>query len=126
MVTNEQRHSAEMVFLNFRKSKSPYALCREILENSSSHYVLFEAAELLKSALIREWSFLMESDIISLRQYLMHYITNKELPPFVQERLLQVIAIMVKRGSVEDFGRERGNILKEVENLIVNSAHEKV
>lgn len=126
IVTNEQRHSAETIFLNFRKSKSPFVLCRQILEGSQVHYVLFEAAEVLKSALIREWSFLQESDILSLRQYLMHYITHRELPPYVQDRILQVIAIIVKRGSVDDFGRERSSILDEVERMIVDADTNKV
>lgn len=89
-------------------------------------YVLFEAAEVLKSALIREWAFLQESDILSLRQYLMHYITSKDMPAYVQDRILQVIAIIVKRGSVDDFGRERTNILSEVERMIVDSTSSKV
>lgn len=126
MVTNEQRHAAETIIINFRKSKSPYVVCREILENSQVQYIMFEAAELLKSALIREWSFLQESDIISLRQYLMHYVMNRTPSAFVQERLLQVIAIMIKRGSVEDLGQERANILSEVENLIIGADPAKV
>ncbi|KAK4871455.1 hypothetical protein RN001_016446 [Aquatica leii] len=126
VVTDEQRRSAETVFLDFRKSKLPYGLCRQILEVSQVHYVLFEAAEVLKSALIREWSCLQESDIISLRQYLIQYVSHRnDLPFFVQERILQVIAIMVKRGSVEDFGLERTSILNEVENLIINGDHTK-
>lgn len=113
--------------MNFQKSKTPYVLCRQILETSQVHYVLFEAAEVLKSALIREWSFLQESDLLSLRQYLMQYVSvRSDLPFFVKERILQVIAIMVKRGSIEDFGQERSTILGEVENLILNGDHSKV
>jgi len=53
-------------------------------------YVVFEAAGLLKDALIREWSFLQEADLISLRQYLLQYVIQKQLQPFVRERILQV------------------------------------
>uniref|UniRef100_A0A1Y1LS18 Exportin-4 n=1 Tax=Photinus pyralis TaxID=7054 RepID=A0A1Y1LS18_PHOPY len=126
IITAEQRRSAENVFLTFRKTKLPYDICRQILEHSQVDYVLFEAAEILKSALIREWVFLRESDTISLRQYLIQYVSHRvNLPFYVQERLLQVIAIMVKRGSVEDFGQERTAILTDIENLIISGDHAK-
>lgn len=112
--------------MNFRKTKSPYDVCREILETSQVQYILFESAEVLKSALIREFSYLEESYIISLRQYLLHYITSRELPAFVQDKILQVLAIMVKRSSVDDFGQERSNIINEVEQLIINGDIKKV
>ena len=81
--------------------------------------MLFETAGVLKIALIREWPMLQQSDIVSLRQYLLRYIINKPtLAPYVRERMLQVIAIIVKRGSVDDLGEERKELLNEVENLI--------
>ncbi|XP_063971922.1 exportin-4-like isoform X2 [Diachasmimorpha longicaudata] len=121
IITPEQRQSAETVFLNFRKAKSPYNLCRNILETSTVDYVLFEAAGLIKAALIREWSLLPSNDIISLRQYLLHYIINKPtLAPFVRERMLQVIAIVVKRRSVDDNGFERRDILNDVEGMVMS------
>ncbi|KAJ8962026.1 hypothetical protein NQ314_005808 [Rhamnusium bicolor] len=87
VVTNEQRHAAESIFLDFRKN----------------------------------------SDRVSLRQYLLQYVTMREVPPFVRDRILQVIAIMVKRASIDDSGRERANLLQEVENLIVNAEpHKKI
>lgn len=101
-------------------------MCKHLLETSSNDYVKFEAGEAIKCALIREWSYLNETDILQLRDYLMNYVCTKSLPSFVQERLLQVIAIMVKRASVDDFGLERRSILQDVENLIINSDTNKV
>lgn len=121
MVSSEQRHQAESVFLEFRSTKNPYQLCREILEKSSSDYVLFEAAGLLKSALIREWNLLSQSDISSLRQYLLTYLLTKDTPGFLREKLLQTIAIITKRGSIDDGGAERKALLTELEKLVLSS-----
>ncbi|CAD6221300.1 GSCOCG00005136001-RA-CDS [Cotesia congregata] len=121
IISQEQRNAAETVFLDFRKTTMPYQLCREILETSSVDYVLFESAGLIKGALVREWTLLPSADIGSLQQYLLHYIVNKPtLAPFVRERILQVIAIMVKRKSVEDSGANRGVLLNQVESMVTS------
>ncbi|XP_073955720.1 exportin-4-like [Choristoneura fumiferana] len=121
MVTSEQRHQAESVFLEFRSTKNPYQLCQEILEKSRVDYVLFEAAGLLKTALIREWTLLSENDISSLREYLLNYLLRQETPTFLREKLLQTIAIIIKRGSIDDGGRERKALLAELEKIILSS-----
>ncbi|XP_052740904.1 exportin-4 [Bicyclus anynana] len=121
LVSSEQRHQAESVFLEFRSTKNPYQLCREILEKSSSDYVLFEAASLIKTALIREWNLLSADDITSLREYLLSYLLRKEAPPFLKEKLLQTIAVIIKRGSINDGGRERKALLEELEKIILSS-----
>ncbi|XP_052755265.1 exportin-4-like [Galleria mellonella] len=121
VVSSEQRRQAESVFLEFRNTKNPYELCRDILEKSSSDQVRFEAAGLIKSALIREWSLLSENDISSLREYLLNYLLRKDSPAFVREKLLQTIAIIIKRGSIDDGGRERKSLLGELEKIILSS-----
>lgn len=127
MISTEQRQSAETIFLNFRKTRAPYQLCRQILDSNTIDYILFETVGLIKAALVQEWVTLSETDISSLRQYLLHYVLNKPtLAIYVRGRILQVIAIIIKRGSVDDFGQERGRILNEVESLIRNGDLPKV
>ena len=83
--------------------------------------VLFEAAGLLKFSLIKEWSTISEGDLKNLRTYLLTYIVQKTgLSAYVRERILQIVAIMVKRASVEDLGTDRGHILSEVEQLFLS------
>ena len=90
-------------------------------DSSSSDLVLFEAAGLLKDALIQEWKSVSEEDLKNLKTYLLNFVVQKtSLSAFVRERILLVVGIMVKRGSVEDLGVERGLILNNVEQLVVS------
>jgi len=121
LVSPEQRSAAENVFLNFRKTKCPYTMCKELLETSKSDYVLFEASGLIKDALIREWNEIPNNDIQAMRTYLLQYIINNPTcSSFVRERIVQVIAIMVKRQSVEDSGEDRAVVIKQVQQLITS------
>ncbi|KAF2356553.1 Importin-beta N-terminal domain [Trinorchestia longiramus] len=121
VVTSEQRHEAEQVFLQLRQTKSPFNLCREILETSQVPYLLFEAASLLRVGIIREWNELTSEDKLQLRQYVLQYVLARPRQPhYVRETLVQVMAIMVKRASVDDGGKERGALIAEVEQLIQN------
>jgi hypothetical protein len=121
LVTPEQRHAAETIFLNFRKSKCPYQMCKELLDTCKNDYVLFEAGSLIKDALIREWRELPLEVVRDVRQYLLQYVVSRlDLANFVRERIVQVIAIMVKRQSVEDGGEDRAVVVKEVQHLITS------
>ncbi len=120
-MTPEQRHAAETIFLNFRKSKCPYQMCKELLDTCKNDYVLFEAGSLIKDALIREWRELPLEVVRDVRQYLLQYVVSRlDLANFVRERIVQVIAIMVKRQSVEDGGEDRAAVVKEVQQLITS------
>ena len=98
-------------------------------DSSQSDLVLFEAAGLLKDSLIREWKTLSSEDLKQWRQYLLNYVVERiHLPSYVRERVLQVVAILVKRGSAEDGGADRGLLLSQVEHLVVSGdpAHQMV
>lgn len=120
MVTKEQRQQSENIFMNFRKTKSPYVLCQTILEKSVVDLVLFEAADVLKKAIIAEWKYIPDQDKASLRQYLLNYIIQRDIPVFIRDKLLQVVAIMIKRASLEDVGAERAQIIEETKKMLTS------
>ena len=83
-------------------------------------YVLFESAGLIKDGLIREWDRLSGDDVKGLRAYLLAYVTAAPtMSNYVRERIVQVIAIIVKRQSIDDMGVDRRQVLEEVKQLIV-------
>ena len=58
-VTHQQRQSAEQVFLNFKRSKSPYLACRQILGNQYFDLLLINLILSLIDHTILKSSFIL-------------------------------------------------------------------
>ncbi|KAL3883791.1 hypothetical protein ACJMK2_030022 [Sinanodonta woodiana] len=119
LVTAEQRHVAEGIILEFRKTKQPYSICKYILENSETDYVLFQAAAAIKEGVVREWSLLSGDDIESLRSFLLRFITQHiSLQSYVREQILQSVAVIIKRGTLDSNGASLDALFQDVTQLI--------
>ncbi|XP_041355105.1 exportin-4-like [Gigantopelta aegis] len=119
LVTSEQRHAAENVILSFRKTKLPYTTCKYIMENSKIDYVLFQGATTIKEAIVREWTLLSAEDVESLRSFLLRYITkNISLQSYVREQVLQTVAVILKRSTLDTKGTTCDSLFQDVTQLI--------
>ncbi|XP_045460234.1 exportin-4-like isoform X2 [Harmonia axyridis] len=125
LVTNEERRKAEQILLDFRNTKTPIRTCRQILEKSNVDYLHFEAAEVIKRGIVREWNFVSFSDKEDLINYLFNFVVTRDIPCFVRDKILIAISIMVKRISADDNGKQRCNLLNQVEDLINTAENSK-
>lgn len=110
-VSASDRNSAQEVFLNFQKTKNPFDLCRDILENSSNQFVLFQAGCCLKNGVIRDWGQLSEVQARSLFSYLFEFVNRRPVEQFVIEELMLVGAIILKRILINDTTKEQDKVL---------------
>lgn len=82
---------------------------------------------MIKNILIYEWRGLSDDDKLLMRQKLLDYvIQNPNLPASVIERVLQIVAIMVKRKFLEDGGEELKVLLETIKGMIFGSQDNRV
>ncbi|XP_059177669.1 exportin-4-like isoform X2 [Physella acuta] len=119
LITREQRQAAQDVILNFRKTRMPYGLCQYILENSKNDYTLFQAATTIKEAIVRDWTLMGPDAVESLRSFLLRYITNHiTLQSYVREQILQTVAVILKRATLDKKGKSCDGLFEDVTALI--------
>ncbi|KAF0299696.1 Exportin-4 [Amphibalanus amphitrite] len=91
----------------------------KIFLTCQNSYVQFEAANLLRDGLLREWKQLPPEATTELKNYLLNYlVAHTSAPGFLRERLVQTVAILVKRRSVDDEGAQRSELLSNLQQLI--------
>lgn len=82
---------------------------------------------MVKNIIIYEWRGLSEEDKMLMRQKFLDYVLNNHnLPPSVIERVLQIVAIMVKRKFLEDSGEELKGLLETIKGMIFGSQDNRV
>lgn len=110
---------SENVFLNFSKAQITIPDLFSIMTKTRNELLLFETVKLIKNIIIYEWRGLNDEDKLLLRQKLLDFVLNDEaLHASVVERILQIVAIMIKRKFLEDGGEQLKEMIEGIKGMI--------
>ncbi|KAL0051778.1 hypothetical protein WJX82_002011 [Trebouxia sp. C0006] len=119
--SNQAAHQeASATLLAFRNSAAPIGVCQHVLQSSSSEQAKFQAAVTLRDAAVRQWATMSRDDQRALRGYVLHYVlrhTSKQ-SDLVQKQLTGTVAVLLKRGWVDESPQERHAFFSEVESTV--------
>lgn len=127
---SQVRAQAEKTLMGYFDSPNAPAHCQVILEQSQSPYALVLAASTLTKLVTRSGSPLSTDDKKQLRDYTLHYLSNRvKLAAFVTQALLQFVARLTKHSWFEseqetfvfrDIVDQVGNLLRgSVDHCII-------
>ena len=100
----QQREEAEKFFMGLRNSPEALNIGKAIIETSAVDSACFQAACMLREAILRDWSKTSVTSRQELKGQLLQYVIqrNATVKPFVRSQILQLVAIIVKRGWFEE------------------------
>ncbi|GBG28089.1 Exportin-4 [Hondaea fermentalgiana] len=101
---NARKHEAEAVLLDFRKRAGAVDGATAIVGSSQHVFVQFQAALVLRHAALDQWSALSPQERVQLRRTVLHMVVERcnDFHRTVRKQLLQALAVMWKRGWLED------------------------
>ncbi|KAF9166321.1 Exportin-4 [Actinomortierella ambigua] len=120
------RLEAEKVLLEFKNSPNIVPVCQYILEHSKQPQVQFHAASGITGAIVREYGLYQKQDIRNLQNYLVAYNLNHPgLVFWVSKQIYQAIAVISKRGWLEDSPEEQDVVFNSIMQLLSMGEEEK-
>jgi hypothetical protein len=124
---NAVRESAEKFLVEFRASKSPYSICKHVLDKSGDPSAQFHAISACRDAILREWEVLDPKMIHALRDELLMFAANRTATtaPYVSSQVLHCIAVMFKRGFLADPENLSRTLFTQVNQLLQADIEQK-
>ena len=120
----QQRADAERFVVGLRSAENALDMAHFIIANSQSDNARFHAAIMLKEATLRDWHKIPSAQRNGIKVNLLQHVVQSGalLKHFVRQPLLQVVAIMVKRGWFEEAPASFSEFLAYVQHLLENPA----
>ncbi|KAL7075491.1 hypothetical protein ACQ4LE_005364 [Meloidogyne hapla] len=120
-VSFQDRKDAEAFFLRLREGALSVDSCRQILETTQNHFLMFELARSLVARMLKEWAKFSQDDIRGIAMYLLNFpVVHQDLPNFVSTEMFHSAAMIVKRNSLVAHENTFADILSILETFLNN------
>jgi hypothetical protein len=98
------RQAAEEMLMQMRTSEHAVAVAAAAVQGAASSGAKFQAALILRDAALRDWASTPKPERARIRDELLAYTlaNHASLEGFVTRQLLQVAALLIKRGWLDD------------------------
>ncbi|KAL3110063.1 hypothetical protein niasHT_015666 [Heterodera trifolii] len=124
-VTSQDRKDAEALFMSLREGVISVEHCRQSLEATKNHFLMFELTRALVARLLKEWAQFSLDDVSNICDYLFNFpAVHTDLPSFVTTEMFHSAAMVVKRASLSS-DRLFLDLLAKLEGLL-NSGNQQL
>lgn len=108
---------------SLRSSSAAIPLAKSVIETSPSQLAQFHAILLIRHAVIRQWPGFTLDDRASTRDYCLSIAAQRcaSMPKPILSQLLVAVAVMWKRGWLEEAPASRGRLFEHVMQLFGSS-----
>uniref|UniRef100_A0A915PD20 Exportin-4 n=1 Tax=Meloidogyne floridensis TaxID=298350 RepID=A0A915PD20_9BILA len=109
-VSFQDRKDAESFFMRLREGALSVDSCRQILETTQNHFLMFELARSLVARMLKEWTKFNQEDIRNIAF----------LPNFVSTEMFHSAAMIIKRNSLVAHENTFADLLSILETFFNN------
>ena len=124
------REAAEHALSEFAASPSSMDDCQQVLLTVADPTARWQAASIIGGEGLRRWTSLGDDGGSELCMFFLRYALEQyqSTPPFVRAKLLQMLAVLWKRGALDGEGQSQGRaydaLFAQVKEAVVANEHE--
>ncbi|WKY07717.1 hypothetical protein Q1695_007299 [Nippostrongylus brasiliensis] len=120
LVSAESRREAEQLFHNI-KQELTIETAGQVIQNTKNQCVLFQIAQMTGEIVLRDWVLLSKEQIIHTYKMLLEFVAQREdLSNYAQTEFLRSVAMILKRGIIDEKTGDQEEIFELIHSLLVN------
>ncbi|VDO44149.1 unnamed protein product [Haemonchus placei] len=120
LVSAESRREAEQLFHNIKQELTIEAAA-QVIQSTKNQCVLFQIAQMTGEIVLRDWVLLSKEQVIHTYKMLLEFVAQREdLSNYAQTEFLRSVAMILKRGIIDEKTGDQEELFELIHNLLVN------